>query len=101
MILAWVKAKAAWIGAIAIAVAAFLTRIEWLKFARDRAEQRAEIAEARLVTNKVQAKIALAKKKALADAKAKIETEVTKEGDDFEGLDNLSNTSKWVRDKSD
>lgn len=86
-------------------VAAYVVRVGFLKRARNKAQQRANIAEAQLHVNTVNKQIARKEKQALDKrlSKAKEQSSTLKEGtngtisDDFAGVDALNNPNDGWR----
>lgn len=88
--IARLKYYAAVIGTALIAVLAALLRIQSLKNQRDKLRRERDTLDARVHINKVEKQLQRKKKERLSLERETIEREVSKEGEDFRGLDNLS-----------
>lgn len=83
------------LGAALLAVGAVVLRLSVLKHQRDVARDKANRAEAQVHINKVEKIIKKKRKEELSTSLEEVEREVKKKGEDFEGLDNLSNPNDW------
>ena len=83
------------VGAGLLAVVAFIARFQFLKNARDRAELEADTLKATVHANKVKRKIVKEETKKLSVKRAELKKRIKeKRREDFEGLDNLSDSNK-------
>jgi thymidine kinase len=89
------KAKAAAFGAAALVVLGFLLRLKIVTAQRDRAIVVAETLKARHHVVKVQAKIKREEEKKLISRKADIIKQLEKSDEEFDGVDNLTDSNKF------
>jgi len=89
------QAKAAAFGAAAFVVLAFLLRLKIVTAQRDRAKVVAETLKARHHVVKVQEKIKREEEKKLISRKADIIKQLEKPDEEFDGVDNLTDSNKF------
>jgi C4-dicarboxylate-specific signal transduction histidine kinase len=94
-ILLGLRAKLAALGAALLAVLFFFLRMQSLKNQRDRAREERDVLKARSHVARVQKKIKREEEKRLVSRKADLVKELEKEGDDFKGVDNLTDSNDF------
>jgi hypothetical protein len=83
------------LGAFALSIAGLVLRIKYLEKARSRAEDRAHLAEARAHVRETEKRIEKKNKEEFKASLKEAEKEIEKKGEEFEGVDNLSNPNDW------
>lgn len=91
----WLKGKLYAIGAVALAVGAFFTRLFYVQHQWKKTEEERDSLEATLKTKRKKEKIVKENDNSLAVEQEKIKKEVKKDDKDFEGLSNLSNPNDY------
>lgn len=94
-VLLWLKSRAYLVGALLTAVLAVIARVMFLKTARDKARDESERLRAQAHANRIKSKIVKEEKKKLSLKESNIIKQVKKEGEEFEGLDNLTDSNDW------
>jgi hypothetical protein len=89
------QAKAAAIGAAVLVVLGFLLRLKMVTHQRDKAKVVAETLKARHHVAVVQKKIKREEEKKLLKELSSIEKEIEKDDDEFQGVDNLTNSNDF------
>ena len=82
-------------GAAALAVLYAVLRINSLKHSRDKAQIKADTLTATVHAHKVRRQISKEEDKKLSSRRAEIIKEIKKEGEEFEGVDSLTNPNDW------
>lgn len=89
------KAKLLSAGAIVVAILAAIGRMKYLKKKAARLEMEADVAKAQLHQEKIQKKVIEDKKIAAQRRRVILMKELEKEGEDFEGVSNLTDANKF------
>jgi hypothetical protein len=90
-----IKAKLALIGAVLLSVLAVFARLKLVEHQRDKQKVRADILDARLHIQKVQKKIVKEERDRLLSEEESLSKELSKKGEEFEGVDNLSDPNNF------
>lgn len=90
-----IKAKAALLGAALLSVLAFFARLKYVEHQRDKQKVRADILDARLHIQRVQKKIVKEERDRLLSEEESLSKELSKKGEEFEGVDNLSDPNNF------
>jgi hypothetical protein len=83
------------IGTAVLGVLAVVLRMQSLKKGRDRARDRAEILEATIHAERVKKQIIKEKEEEARSRRADLIKELNKEGEEFEGVDNLTDSNDY------
>lgn len=89
------QAKAAALGAAVLVILGFLLRLKIVTAQRDKAQVVAETLKARHHVQKVQKKIKREEEKKLVSRKADIIKQLEKPDEEFNGVDNLTNSNDY------
>ena len=89
------KTKLAGLGVFLLSLLAFIARFKIVKAQRDRAIVVVETLKARQYVIKVQKKLKREVEVKVVSRRANIIKELKKEGEEFEGIDNLSDSNKF------
>ena len=91
----WLTAKLYGVGAAILIVLAAIGRMQMLKNARDNARKERDTLKARVHVNKVNKMIKKEEKKELFSRREELKKELSKEGKDFEGVDNFNDPNDF------
>jgi uncharacterized protein (DUF3084 family) len=89
------RSKAAILGAGLLAILAFFLRLNFLKNARDRAEIESDTLRATVHAERTRKKIIKEEEKERVSRRDTIKKELEKKGEEFEGVDNLTNSNDY------
>lgn len=91
----FIKSKLLAIGAALVGVAAVFLRMNYLKNKTEKLERERDIAVARAHIKDVQKRVERKERDRLLSKEESLSKELSKEGEDFEGVDNLSNPNDF------
>ena len=89
------KSKLYLVGAFLVAALGVLARVAFLKQARNKAEEKVEVLKAQAHANKIKSKIVKEESSKLSLKESEIKEKVEKKGENFEGVDNLTNSNDF------
>lgn len=83
------------IGALVLSVLAVIGRMQFLKNSRDRAELKADTLRATVHAERVKKEVIKEEEKRLSSRRASLIKELKEEGENFEGVDNLTDSNDY------
>ena len=78
-----------------LAALAFVLRMQVLKNQRDNAREKVDVLKTSLHVKKTQEKIVKEREKEKKEESLKLSDSLEKKGEDFKGVDNLTNPNDW------